>query len=75
VAPVDLGLPGLDGYAVARAARARPGCPFLVALTGYGQPADRQRTPQAGFDARQVKPVDLERLERLLARVPDVERR
>jgi PAS domain S-box-containing protein len=69
VALIDLGLPGLDGYAVARAARAEAGTRgiFLVALTGYGQPDDRRRAEAAGFDAHLVKPVDPDALQRLLA--------
>jgi PAS domain S-box-containing protein len=57
---VDLGLPGLDGYEVARRARALPGGrPILVALTGYGFAEDRRRTREAGFDHHVVKPADL----------------
>src|SRR5512138_1496492 len=56
----DLGLPGMSGYEVARSLRALPGGRdlILVALTGYGQPSDREKTAQAGFDAHLVKPVD-----------------
>ncbi len=69
VALVDLGLPGLDGYAVARRIRAAPGGGRirLVALTGYGQPEDRRRALEAGFDAHLVKPADADALLRLLA--------
>jgi signal transduction histidine kinase len=69
VALIDLGLPGLDGYAVARAARADAGARriLLVALTGYGQPDDRRRAEAAGFDVHLVKPVDPDALQRLLA--------
>ncbi len=57
---VDLGLPGLDGYEVARRVRALPGArPTLVALTGYGFAEDRRRTREAGFDHHVVKPADL----------------
>ena len=57
---VDLGLPGLDGYEVARRVRALPGGrPTLVALTGYGFAEDRRRTREAGFDHHVVKPADL----------------
>ncbi|MGH7265637.1 MAG: hybrid sensor histidine kinase/response regulator [Candidatus Rokuibacteriota bacterium] len=57
---VDIGLPGLDGYAVGRRLRAMPGGPrmLLAALTGYGQPDDRRRALEAGFDTHLVKPVD-----------------
>jgi signal transduction histidine kinase/DNA-binding response OmpR family regulator len=60
IALVDLGLPGLDGFEVARRLRAVPqGADMhLVAITGYGQPMDRARTRAAGFDAHLVKPVD-----------------
>jgi signal transduction histidine kinase len=65
---VDIGLPGLDGYAVARRLRAHFGASLLlVALTGYGQPEDRRRALEAGFDVHCTKPVDAERLDRLLA--------
>jgi len=69
IALVDIGLPGLDGYAVARQARAHPGLrrPFLVALTGYGAPEDRDRAFAAGFDSHVAKPVDRSALETLLA--------
>jgi signal transduction histidine kinase len=69
VAIVDIGLPGLDGYEVARRVRAdAPASRIkLIALTGYGQHEDRQRTRNAGFDAHLVKPVDPVELARLLA--------
>ena len=56
---VDLGLPGVDGYELARAVRASAGgaSARLIALTGYGQPDDRRRSAEAGFDAHLVKPV------------------
>ncbi len=64
VALIDVGLPGLDGYAIAAAVRGGPGGSGvrLVAMTGYGQPEDRRRALEAGFHAHLVKPVDLERL-------------
>ena len=64
---IDLGLPGLDGYQVARQIRAALGeAVFLVALTGYALEKDRQRTQAAGFDAHLPKPVELEELNRVL---------
>jgi signal transduction histidine kinase/DNA-binding response OmpR family regulator len=69
IALVDLGLPGLDGFEVARRLRAVPqGADMhLVAITGYGQPTDRARTRAAGFDAHLVKPVDPTKLRAILA--------
>jgi signal transduction histidine kinase/CheY-like chemotaxis protein len=67
---LDIGLPGgLDGYEVARRLRAEPGFAGLrlVALTGYGQDQDRQRSAEAGFDAHLVKPVGVEELREVLA--------
>jgi CheY-like chemotaxis protein len=67
VALVDLGLPALDGYEVARQVRAALGPSIrLVALTGYGQPEDRARTAAAGFDAHVTKPVDHDALKAVL---------
>jgi len=66
---LDVGLPGLDGYAVARRLRDDPTGRRLrlVALTGYGLPEDRERALAAGFDAHVVKPIDLEKLRTILA--------
>jgi CheY-like chemotaxis protein len=66
---LDLGLPGMDGYAVARQLRARPETQnvLLIAVTGYGREEDRARTQAAGFDHHLVKPIDLEELTTLLA--------
>src|SRR5712692_10076664 len=56
---IDIGLPGMDGYEVARQIQRLGGHrPFLVALTGYGEPEDRRRAVEAGFDTHLVKPVD-----------------
>jgi signal transduction histidine kinase/CheY-like chemotaxis protein len=64
---VDIGLPGMDGYAVARRVRAELGrSVYLIALTGYGQPEDRKRALDAGFDAHFTKPVDMKAIEKLL---------
>jgi len=56
----DLGLPGMNGYDVARELRSLPFGRDIVlaALTGFGQPGDREKTAEAGFDAHLVKPVD-----------------
>jgi CheY-like chemotaxis protein len=66
---LDIGLPGMSGLEVARRVRedGRLKHILLVALTGYGQEEDRQRSQGAGFDAHFVKPVDLEVLERFFA--------
>ncbi|HEY7157493.1 MAG TPA: ATP-binding protein, partial [Gemmataceae bacterium] len=67
---IDLGLPGLDGFQVARQIRAAQGKAVrLVALTGYVLEEDRRRTEEAGFDAHLPKPVELEELNRVLAGV------
>jgi CheY-like chemotaxis protein len=69
----DIGLPGgLDGYGVARALRADPAVAgaYLVALTGYGQEADRRRAREAGFDKHLVKPVEPAALTALVASAP-----
>ena len=65
---IDIGLPGLDGYEIARRIRARRGPePILVAITGYGQADDRRRSREAGFDAHLTKPVAPEHLADVLA--------
>jgi two-component system CheB/CheR fusion protein len=73
VAIVDVGLPGMDGFELARRIRtdATNSQMYLVALTGYGQAADRARALDAGFDEHLVKPVSPESLMRLLARGRD----
>jgi signal transduction histidine kinase len=72
VALLDIGMPKLDGYEVARRIRAQPwgrGI-TLVALTGWGQDSDRRRSGEAGFDSHLVKPLDLDKLTELLGRLP-----
>jgi len=66
---LDIGLPSMDGFEVARQLRQLELSPrlLLVALTGYGQAEDVRRSREAGFDHHLVKPVDLEELRRLLA--------
>jgi PAS domain S-box-containing protein len=61
---LDLGLPVVDGYRVAQTLRARAGgeVPLLVAISGYGQPEDRQRSQRVGFDHHLVKPIDCAQL-------------
>jgi len=65
---IDIGLPDMDGYEVARQIRMLPGSrtKLLVALTGYGQEEDKRRALSAGFDQHLIKPVDVEHLQNLL---------
>jgi CheY-like chemotaxis protein len=65
---LDIGMPGMDGYQVARAIRAHDdgASTRLVALTGWGQDEDRRRSKAAGFDDHLVKPVDIQALAQLL---------
>jgi CheY-like chemotaxis protein len=70
---LDIGLPGMDGYQVAAALRAtdpRTASTHVVAVSGYGQARDRERSREAGFDAHLTKPVDPLALEALLANLP-----
>lgn len=70
----DIGMPGMDGYEVARRFRAADGPrPVLVALTGYGQDEDRRRAFDAGFDHHLVKPTSVDALRQLLASLPPLE--
>src|SRR5581483_7081090 len=63
VVVLDIGLPQLDGYEVARILRTRLGARVkLIALTGYGQPEDARRAREAGFDLHMTKPADLDKL-------------
>jgi two-component system CheB/CheR fusion protein len=68
----DIGLPGMDGYQVARALRADPATrdAYLIALTGYARPDDARRATEAGFDRHLGKPPSIEQLEAMLAEVP-----
>jgi CheY-like chemotaxis protein len=70
IAFLDIGMPEMDGYELARRFRDHPKLAnvLLVALTGWGQEEDRRRTSQAGFDAHEVKPVTVEAIQKLLAR-------
>jgi CheY-like chemotaxis protein len=65
---LDIGLPGIDGYEIARRLRRMPECSSVrvAALTGYGRTEDRLRAMEAGFDAYLVKPVDFDALTRLV---------
>jgi PAS domain S-box-containing protein len=69
---LDLGLPGMDGYEVARSIRRMPdlGTPLLVAVTGWGAPDERLQTKQAGFDEHLTKPVDISMIELFLTNLP-----
>jgi CheY-like chemotaxis protein len=68
---LDIGMPGMDGYEVARRIRAQPAYEdvTLVALTGWGQEEDRRRSQEAGFDHPLLKPVDLRAVEELLSEI------
>jgi signal transduction histidine kinase/ActR/RegA family two-component response regulator len=76
IAFIDIGLPGLDGYELASEVRA-VGChkPWLVALTGYGQPEDRRRAFAAGFDQHLTKPVTVEALRHALGNASEIHSR
>jgi CheY-like chemotaxis protein len=65
---LDIGMPGLNGYDTARLLRREPwgGRAMLIAVTGWGQPDDRRRAEQAGFDRHLVKPVDVASLSEML---------
>jgi PAS domain S-box-containing protein len=74
---LDIGLPDLDGWKVAERIRQQPKlhASLLVAMTGYGQSSDRQRSQKAGFDYHFVKPVDFGRLRQILSGQPSAEER
>jgi CheY-like chemotaxis protein len=68
---LDIGLPGMDGFEVARKLRSMPELPgvFLIAMTGYGSADSREEGRKAGFDAFLIKPIDLRELQGLLGRL------
>ena len=70
---LDIGLPGLNGYEVAKRLRQHPDLrdTVLIALTGYGQDADRQTSQQAGFDHHLVKPARFDQLKKILTTVQE----
>ncbi len=71
LALVDIGLPGMNGFEVARRIRAANGrCGVLVALTGYGQPEDRRKALESGFDEHRVKPLAASELKTLMELSP-----
>jgi len=73
VALLDIGLPGLNGFEVAKRLRLHPDLrnTVLIALTGYGQDTDKQTSQQAGFDHHLVKPARFDQLNRILATVQE----
>lgn len=72
---LDIGLPGLDGYEVARRVRAQPSLAGvrIAAMSGYGSDEDRARSSREGFDHHFTKPVDLAAVERAIASLPRAE--
>jgi CheY-like chemotaxis protein len=70
---LDIGLPGMDGYELARRLRADPNTSdvLLIALSGYGQAHDRVLSKAAGFDYHFVKPIDTQHLSKIFTQVPN----
>jgi signal transduction histidine kinase/CheY-like chemotaxis protein len=68
----DIGLPGMDGYQVARSIRQdlRLASAYVIALTGYGRDEDQRQAQEAGFDMHMIKPIDYNNLRRTLAHLP-----
>jgi len=71
---LDISLPEMDGYEVAKRIRQQPVLHnvVLVAMTGYGRDADRQRSQEVGFNAHLVKPVDFDKVQEILATVSEL---
>ncbi len=69
---LDIGMPGIDGYEVARRLRQMTSLKsaLIIAQTGWGQENDRRRSTEAGFDHHFTKPIDCTALEKLLASMP-----
>ena len=66
---LDIGLPGMNGYEVAKCLRQLPGTEkvLLIALSGYGQEEDLRKSKEAGFDHHLVKPADMDQLQALIS--------
>jgi CheY-like chemotaxis protein len=70
VALVDIGLPGIDGYEIARRVREQIGSNvYLIALTGYGQAEDKRKALDAGFNVHLTKPADFVDLQNVLRQI------
>jgi CheY-like chemotaxis protein len=70
---MDIAMPNMDGYETVKKLKQKPGCgrAKVIALTGYGQKEDRQRSFEAGFDAHLVKPISIGDIERILSTQTD----
>ena len=69
----DIGLPGMDGYQVARTLRQNrklAGATYVIAMTGYGREEDQKRAHEAGFNMHMTKPIDYNYLRKALANLP-----
>ncbi|OZI07234.1 hypothetical protein BWI93_15820 [Siphonobacter sp. BAB-5385] len=69
---LDIGMPDLNGYDTCRLIREQPWGKelFIIAVSGYGQQEDKQKSQEAGFDEHLTKPVDIEALIQVLSRLP-----